>query len=143
MLGEVVLELGPPLLGVQSPAGAFGVELRQLLPRVASGELDPAEHRVAHQHGERPLVGGDPLRLGREYVGRGLVPDPVGAAQLLPLVEQAGVDLAHHLAQPLDDVPQLIALQVLRDGLLQRLVRPISDARCLLFSRSIHFFTRL
>ena len=44
-------------------------------------------------------------------------------AQPLPLVEQAGVDLADQLAQPLDEVGQLLGLGVLGHGLAQRLVR--------------------
>ena len=46
----------------------------------------------------------------------------LGVGQLLPLVEQAGVDLAHHLAEPGDQVLEVLGLQVVRDGVLQRLV---------------------
>ena len=53
--------------------------------------------------------------IGRGWLGgvaradrRGLL--GAGVGQLLPLVEQAGVGLAHDLAEPLDEVGQLLGL---------------------------------
>ncbi len=42
--------------------------------------------------------------------------------QLLPLVEQAGVDLPDELAEPLDEVAQILVLELFRDGLRCRAV---------------------
>ena len=65
VLGEVVRERLPPVLGDHRRAG-LGLELAELLPAVQRGQLHPAEHRVAHQHGEGTLVGGDALRHRRQ-----------------------------------------------------------------------------
>src|ERR1022692_1599593 len=62
--------------------------------------------------------------------GRALAPCPalargvgrVGVGEPLPLVEQAGVDLPDHLAQPLDQVGQLLGLGLVGHGLAPRLV---------------------
>ena len=99
----------------------LGVQLAQLVVAAQRGQLDPAEQRVAHQHPERPR--GSPVTGGGAAVG----PAPLGGssvplAQPLPLVEQAGVDLADQLAQPFDQVGQLLGPGLLGHGLAQRLV---------------------
>ena len=53
----------PPATRSASQPGV-GVQLAQLVPAPQRGQLDPPEHRVAHQHPERPRVGGDRRRLG-------------------------------------------------------------------------------
>ena len=46
----------------------------------------------------------------------------VGVGELLPLVDQRGVDLADELAEPLDQVGEFLGLGLVRDGLPQGLV---------------------
>ena len=82
-------------------------------------QLHPAEHRVADEHPESPGVQGDPARTRRDDLGLRLVG---GVGQLLPLVEQAGVGLPDHFAQPLDQVGEILVHLVRRHGLPQRLV---------------------
>ncbi len=48
--------------------------------------------------------------------------DGVGVGELLPLVDQRGVDLPDELAEPLDQVGELLGLGLVGDGLPQRLV---------------------
>ena len=51
--------------------------------------------------------------------GRGVF----AGSQLLPLVHQGGVGLAHELAEPLDNVVKLVGHGRIGDGVAQRLVR--------------------
>ena len=51
--------------------------------------------------------------------GRGVF----AGGQLLPFVHQGGVGLAHQLAEPLDDVVELVGHGRIGDGVAQRLVR--------------------
>ena len=51
--------------------------------------------------------------------GRGVF----AGSQLLPLVHQGGVGLAHQLAEPLDNVVELVGHGSIGDGVAQRLVR--------------------
>ena len=83
------------------------------------GELHAAEGRVAHEHAEGPLVAGDGVggsallgHLAGPLQGLGVL----GIDEVLPLIEQARVGLADHLAQPLHEVGQLLGAGGLRDG---------------------------
>ena len=51
--------------------------------------------------------------------GRGVF----AGSQLLPFVHQGGVGLAYQLAEPLDDVVELVGHGRIGDGVAQRLVR--------------------
>ncbi len=128
MLGEVGVE------GVVPPVGAErGIERRQGVDVFAGGELHPAEQLIAHQDAERAHIARETLRRGRhdrllDVLG-GLesiqIDDAVVGAgpQLLPLIQERGVDLADELSEPLDEVTQILVLQILRDGLRRRAIR--------------------
>ncbi|OLE30292.1 MAG: hypothetical protein AUG44_01590 [Actinobacteria bacterium 13_1_20CM_3_71_11] len=92
------------------------VQLPQLVVPAQRGQLDPAEERVADEYPEGAQVPRDGRRAVLEQRGSRV-------AQPFPLVEQAGVDLADQLPQPLDQVGQLLGAGVLRYRLAQRLVR--------------------
>ena len=101
----------------------------RLRVRPAGQQLDPPEHLVAHHHPERPPVGGDPPGSAAPTPrppprGGPARPRPrsSGWRSVLPLVEQARVDLADQLAQPLGEVEQLVGLGVLGHVLDQALV---------------------
>ena len=67
VLGAVRLHRVGPALGV--PAGR-GVQLAELVAAAQRGQLDPAEHRVADEHAERPRLRGDRRRPGPAAPGR-------------------------------------------------------------------------
>ena len=72
----------------------------------AAGEqLDPAERLVA-DHGAEGVGLGDVPALG-QHRGLRVVG---GVGESFPLVEQAGVDLAHDFAQPVGQVVELVGL---------------------------------
>src|ERR1022692_694198 len=115
MLGKVRLQRPGPGLGV--PAG-LGVQRAELGVAAQRGKLDPAEQGVAHQYPERARVVRDGWRPvvdgGRDLRGR--------ISQPFPFIDQAGVDLPDQLAEPLDQVGQVLGPGILRHGLPQRLV---------------------
>ena len=87
---------------------------------VARGQLDPVEHGVADHHGEGPHVAGQWSGGWRE-VAR-LRQAGIRVDQVFPLVEQAGVGLAHQLTQPLDDVLELVGAVALGHRVTQRAI---------------------
>ena len=98
-----------------------GVELGQLLPLPQGSQLNAPEHRVADQDPEGPHVGGHRRRPGVDHPRIELVGG--GVHQLFPLVEQAGVHLAHEFPEPLGQIGEFLRAGVLRDCASQRLVR--------------------
>ena len=83
-----------------------GVQHAEVVPAAPGEQLHPPEQRIADHRGERPLVAGQRARPGRHRHRR--VQRLVRAGELLPLVEQRRIDLAHKLAEPLDDVGDLL-----------------------------------
>ena len=74
------------------------VELAQLLPQLAGGQLHPAKQRITNQHPEGPRVGchrrGSLIYEAECRILR------LRVSQFLPFVQQAGVDLADQFAEP-------------------------------------------
>ena len=115
VLGVVAVHGVAPGIRVEA---VLPVELTQRVVVLARRQLHPAEELVAHQDAERARVGAQTARRGRQHRLRGIrVRREVRVDEFLPLVEQARVDLAHQLAQPLDQVEQVLRFGVVGDGL--------------------------
>ena len=111
-------------VGVQRVRPAdIRVEGDELVVVLQRGQLDAPPEFVPHQHEERASVRDDASRRGR-HDGRihGSRRRQLGAdgGQCLPLIEQTRINLSHQLAEPLDQVPQLVVLRLIRNGLTGR-----------------------
>ena len=118
MLGEVVADhLLPPLGRPPRP----GIQLAQVIPAPPREQFHPPEQGVADHRGEGAFVAGEWAGSGRHR--HRCIQGLIGAGELLPLVEQAGVDLAHQFAEPLDEVGEFLGARGRRHPGAQRLER--------------------
>ena len=119
---EVVVHGVRPAVGV--PAAPF-VQGAQGAVAFVGEELHAAEEGVAHHHAEGAQVlrhGGRLFLLDGGVLG-GNGGGVFAGCQLLPLVHQGGIGLAHQLAEPLDDVVEFVGHGGIGDGVAQCLVR--------------------
>ena len=119
---EVVVHGVRPAVGI--PAAPL-VQGAQGTVTLVSEELHTAEEGVAYHHAESAQVlrhGGRLFLLDGGVLG-GNGCGVFAGSQLLPLVHQGGVGLAHELAEPLDDVVKLVGHGRIGDGVAQCLVR--------------------
>ena len=104
-----LLERGAPLALAKAPVE---VEAPQLVCTAQGSQAHALEEGVAHQHPHAAAVCHHRLlRVGRGELG--------GLSHAGPLVDQRGVDAAHHHAQPGDDVVELLGALVERDSAVQ------------------------
>ena len=101
VLGEVAVDRLRPALGV--PAGV-GVELAEVVQRRSAASSTRRNIALRTSTRNARALRGDRGGGSRGDGAAGLGARSVRVGQLLPLVEQAGVDLADQLAEPLDEV---------------------------------------
>jgi hypothetical protein len=99
----------------------LGVEGDQRVVVLQSRELHAPEQLVAHEHRERALVREDGRRR-RRHDRSAVLGSSRRVDERRPLVDETRVDLAHELAEPLDDVAQLVGARIGGNGLADRTV---------------------
>ncbi|CAB4911889.1 unannotated protein [freshwater metagenome] len=115
VLGEERLQLLLPVRPV--------VQVVERVPLTTRRQIDPSKDRVTGQDSESPWIRRDRTRrIGPVRLDQGFR-FSTGIGQVLPLVEQAGIDLPNELAQPLGDVLDLLGARFRRNRLAQSAVR--------------------
>ena len=121
MLAKVAVHgVGP---GIRAEAGS-GIQLTQLVVVLERGQLYSPKQFIAHEDAERANISGEAMRRRRQnQVGFGGMRCDVWVNKLLPLVEQARVDLTHQFAEPFDQIEQILGFGLGWNGLPGRPVR--------------------